>query len=90
MGAFAVKLDDYELCARAPATGRPAYEVLYGADGPGPHLAEKAFSEENFRVLSRTHPCIRQQGVDPIAAATVAAGAANVPHHEFGRLRENK
>ena len=89
VSAFAVNLDDFEPVARSPVMGRPVYESLYGADGPAPHLEGKAFAEVNFRALSHTHSFIRQQGVDPISAASVAVGSTNVPQCEFGLLREN-
>ena len=90
VSAFAVNPDDFVHVARSPAMGRPAYDAFYGADGPGPHLEGKAFGEVNFRALSHTNPFMCQQGVDPISAATVAAGATNIPQREFGLLRENK
>ena len=86
MGAFAVSVDGSEHACRFPATGRPAYEVLYCVDGPGPCLENQLSGAENFRSSPHTHPFFRQQGVDPISTPSVAAGATGVPQHEFAML----
>ena len=75
-GLCAENVDDFEHAVLFSATGWPAYEVLYGVGGPGSYLEHKLPDGGNFRKLPHTHSCIRQQGVEPISAALVAAGAA--------------
>ena len=52
--------------------GRPAYKVLRGINGPGPHLERNIFDEANSRNLPHTDSRVRQQGRYPISGATGA------------------
>ena len=80
LGAFAVNRDDFDHVLRFPVMGWPAYDVLYGIDGPGPQTDHGIF-EANFRKLRGPHPFIRRTGGGPSSVALVAAGAARAPQY---------
>ena len=86
VGTLAVNMDDFGHAVRFLAMGWQAYEILCGADFPGPHLGHKMSDPKNFRVLTPTHSFLRQQGVGPISVASASAGATSVPRHAFRML----
>ena len=66
VGKFAPAKDNFYHSLRNPVLAWPAYTVLFGTDGPGPHTKHRISGKENFQNALVAHSCIRQTGTGPL------------------------
>ena len=85
---FAVAGSNFDCVFRFPVLGWPAYDVLFGVDGPGPHVKRKIVDGARPQNLRTDQSFIRQAGTGPLSAALGVASAEVVPQYEFRTLDE--
>ena len=89
VGTFTAYLGDSQRATRALMKDRPACESLHSDGRPGPRLERNIFGGVNFLDLPSTNSFTGEKGAGPASVALEHAGAAIVPHHEFGMVDAN-